>query len=319
MIDFLQARRRALGIAAASAFALLLVSCGGGDAPTPPRFGTMVVFGASQNDIGNRCILVPSACPPTPPYAPGRASNGALPVELIAAHYGTSVNPSLGGGTNYSYSGANTGTLPGATAPATWPSMVTQLGQYLTKANFQASPQALYIVDAATFGNNLLNSQTLLQTDPNGATKLVTAGVGDIVNMVLTLYSAGARNILVINLPNAGHAPVAQAAGPATAAAFTGISVAFNGALAQQMAGLRALSAGLNLYTFDWFAQEAQVLANPAAYGLVNVTQMCFNSLVPSPPAPCTNPGQYYYWDDHHLTAAAYAIVAQAMITLLGD
>ncbi len=318
MIDFLQARRRALGIAAASAFALLLVSCGGGDVGEPPLFSTVVVFGASVDDIGNTCILSPKDCPSTPPYATGRYSDGTLWVETVAAKYGASVTPSLKGGTNYAYSGAKTGAIPGITTPPTRPSMVTQLGQYLTKVNFQANPRALYIVDATNVGNNMFDLPTLLQTDPAAPTKVVTAAVGDIVNMVLTLYSAGARHILVTNSVNLGRLPLAQAGGAAAVGLFTQVSVAFNGALAQQLVGLKALSAGLNLYTVDNFAIEAQVHANPAAYGLVNVTQMCFNSLVPAPPPPCTNPGQYYYWDDHHGTAAANAIYAKSAITALG-
>ena len=318
MIDFLQARRRALGIAAASAFALLLVSCGGGDVGEPPLFSTTVVFGASLNDIGNTCVLSPKDCPPTPPYATGRWSDGTLWVETVAAKYGASVTPSLKGGTNYAYSGAKTGAIPGVTTPPTRPSMVTQLGQYLTKVNFQANPRALYIVDAANVGNNFFDLPTLLQTDPGAPTKVVTAAGGDIVNMILTLYSAGARHIVVTNSVNVGASPVAQALGPAAVGLLTQVSVGFNGALAQQLAGLKALSAGLNLYTVDLFALEAQVKASPATYGMVDVTQMCFNSLVPAPPPPCTNPGQYYYWDDHHGTAATYAIISKAVIAALG-
>ncbi len=317
MIDYLQARRRALGIAAAAAFSLFLVSCGGGTGE-PPLFSTVVVFGASLNDTGNRCTVAPTECPPSPPYAQGRYSNGTLWVETVAAKYGASVAPSLKGGTDYAYAGADTGLLPAGATPSKYPSMVAQMGQYLSKVNYQASPQALYIVDAGNFGNNLYDSLVLLQTDPTAPTKIVTAGVGDIVNMVLTLYSAGARNILVTNLPNVGATPVAQAAGAATVAALTQLSVAFDGALAQQLAGLKAASSGLNLYTVDIFGLEQQVKANPSAYGLTNVTQMCFNSLVPNPPPPCTNPQQYYYWDDHHGTAATYAIIAQTVINTLG-
>ncbi|MGE5336806.1 MAG: SGNH/GDSL hydrolase family protein [Gemmatimonadota bacterium] len=318
MIDFRQARRRALGIAAAAAFSLLLVSCGGGTGQ-PPLFSTVVVFGSSLNDTGNRCILTPNACPPSPPYAQGRYSNGALWVETVAAHYGAALKPSLQGGTNYAYAGADTGAVPGVTTPPTYPSMVSQVGLYLAKANYQASPQALYIVDAGNVGDNFYYLPTLLQTDPNAATKVVSAAVGDMVNMVLTLYSAGARNILVTNAPNVGATPIAQAAGAATAGALAQVSQAFNGALAQQLAGLKAVSAGLNLYSVDIYALEAQVKANPSAYGLTDIANMCLNTLVPNPPPPCTNPQQYFYWDDHHGTAAAYEIIAEKVISTLGQ
>ena len=318
MIDFLQARRRALGIAAASAFALLLVSCGGGDAPTPPLFGTSVIFGASINDTGNLCIASPTNCPPTPPYASGRFSNGNLWVETVAANYGGNATASLKGGNNYAYAGARTGTVPGVTTPAAVPSMVAQLGQYLTKVNFQASPYALYIIDAGNVGNNITDALTLAQTDPTAPTKVLTAAVGDIVNMVLTLYSAGARHIVVTNAPDVGKTPRAQALGAAAVAAATQLSFGFNGALAPQLAGLKAGSPGLNLYTVDIGALNLQIAANPAAFGLTNATDACFNTLV-SPPTLCANPSQYAYWDPFHGTAALYAIIAQRVITAIGQ
>jgi outer membrane lipase/esterase len=317
MFQFLRARRRALGIAAASAFSLLLASCGGGSVGEPPLFGTTVVFGASLNDTGNLCIARPSSCPPTPPYAAGKFSNGPLWVETVAAKYGASATASLKGGTNYAYAGARTGTVPGITTPAAVPSMVTQLGQYLAKVNFQASPQALYIVDAGNVGNNITDALTLAQTNPNAPVQVLTAAVGDIVNMVLTLYSAGARHIVVTNAPDVGKTPQAQALGAAAAAGATQLSFQFNGALAQQLTGLKAASSGLNLYTVDIGALNAQLIGNPASFGLTNVTQACFNTLA-SPPTLCPTPDTYLYWDPFHPTAAAHAIIAQQVIAAIG-
>ncbi len=316
MFEFLRARRRALRLAAASAFALLLASCGGSVSP-PLLFGTTVVFGASLNDIGNACAASPSSCPPSPPYAPGRFSNGSLWVETVAAHYGGTLAPSQKGGTDYAYAGARTGTVPGVTTPAAVPSMVAQLGQYLAKVNFQASPQALYIIDAGNVGNNITDALTLAQTNPNAPVQVLTAAVGDIANMVLSLYSAGARHIVVTNAPDVGKTPRAQALGAAAAAGATQLSFQFNGALAQQIAGLKAQSAGLNLYTVDIGALNTQLIANPASFGLTNVTDACFNMLV-SPPTLCTTPDQYLYWDPFHPTAATHAVIAQKVIAAIG-
>ena len=317
MIEFLQARRRALTVAASLA-SLLLVSCGGGDAPTPPRFGTAVILGASLSDTGNACKLNAANCPPSPPYAQGKYSNGTLWVETVAAKYGANATPSLNGGNNFAYAGARTGAVPGITTPAAVPSMVTQLGQYLAKVNYQSSAQTLFIVDAATVGNNIVDALTLGQTNPNAPTQVLTAAVGDIANIVLTLYSSGARNILVVNAPNVGLTPKAQALGAAAAAGATQLSQLFNSNLAQQLNGLKALSAGLNLYQLDLLAVNAEIAGNPAAFGFTNVTQACFNTLV-SPPTLCTNPAQYLYWDIFHPTAAVGAIFAQRAIAAIGQ
>ena len=71
--------RQFIGAGAAILGALFLVACGGTDEPTtPPNFGTTVVLGASLTDTGNACAASPSSCPPSPPYAAGRYSNGTL-------------------------------------------------------------------------------------------------------------------------------------------------------------------------------------------------------------------------------------------------
>lgn len=317
MMDFLRARRRALGIAAAAAASLLVVACGGGNVGEPPLYGTSVIFGASLDDTGNVCTANPTSCPPTPPYASGRFSNGSLWVEIVASNYGGSATASLKGGTNYAYAGARTGTVPGVTTPAAVPSMVAQVGQYLAKVNYQASPRALYIIDAATFGNNINDALVLAQTDPTAPTKVTTQAVTDIVNMVLTLYSAGARQILVANSTDVGRTPYVMSLGTAASTAATQLSYAFNAALAQQLAGVKAISSGLNLYVLDVGAFTAEVMANPAAVGLSNVTDACFNTLV-SPPTLCADPSVYFYWDTFHSTTATNALVAQRAIALLG-
>ena len=77
----IELRRNAARTLAALAAAALLVSCGGGDdpPPQPPLFQTTVVFGSSLSDTGNVCpTSTTTGCPPVPPYASGRFSNGSL-------------------------------------------------------------------------------------------------------------------------------------------------------------------------------------------------------------------------------------------------
>ena len=63
------------------------------------------------------------------------------------------------------------------------------------------------------------------------------------------------------------------------------MSLQFNGALAQQVAALRAASPGLNLYLLDVGGIHGGNSANPAAFGFTNVTDACFNDLSPTPTA----------------------------------
>lgn len=317
MFEFLRVRRRALLLAAASAATILVASCGGGSDDQPPLFRTMVTFGASLSDNGNSCNLIPTSCPPAPPYASGRFSNGALWIDAVAARYGASAVPSRQGGTNYSYGGARTGAVPGVTTPAAVPSMVTQLEQYLQRVGYLASAQTLFVVDAATVGNNIADALTLSATNPNAPVAVLTAAVTDIATMIARLYASGARHIAVLNAPNVGRTPRVQALGAAAIAGATQLSAQFNGALAQQIAALKASSPGLNVYVADFFTLNEQIAGNPAAFGFSNVTAPCFDASV-LPPTVCANPEQYAYWDPFHPTQATGRLMSDLMIAAIG-
>jgi phospholipase/lecithinase/hemolysin len=317
MVEFLRAHRRAFVVAAASAAAVFLVSCGGGSVDAPPLFQTMYAFGASVSDNGNSCNLSASNCPPSPPYASGRYSNGPLWIDSVAAKYGASAVPSRQSGTNWAYAGARTGTVPGVTTQASVPSMVAQVELYLQRYGYASNSNNLFVVDATTVGNNITDALTLSATNPNAPTEVLTAAVTDVASTILRLYASGARHILVVNAPNVGRTPRARAAGAAAAAGATQMSAQFNGALAQQIAGLRATQPGINIYVVDAFALGEQVAANPSAFGFTNVTEPCFNSAV-TPPTVCANPAEYFYWDTFHPTQATGAILASRAITAIG-
>ena len=323
-----KAAARVLAVLAAAAF---LVSCGGSDdepPPQPPLFQTTVVFGASLSDTGNLCPATPASCPPVPPYASGRFSNGPLWVEVLAARYSAAVTPSTAGGNNFAYSEARTGAVPGAgTVPgtaATVPSMIQQLDAYLARVNFVSSAQTLFVVDGASVGNNITVALTLSAANPSQATTIstnvLTAAVTDIVTIVNRLYASGARHIAVLNSTDIGRTPKVQAfnvVSPGAAAAATQLSNQFNGALAQQIASVRAASPGLNVYLIDFGALTSEIGAAPASFGFDNVTAPCFNPSV-MPPTLCATPNTYVYWDEFHGTAAFSAVLATRAAATIG-
>ena len=315
MIDFSCHAARVLAALAAAAF---LVSCGGSDDDPPPQpaFGQVTyVFGASVSDTGNTCNLIPANCPPAPPYATGKSSNGQLFAEIVAARYGASVTPSRTGGNNFAYAGARTGAIAGTIQGV--PNMVTQLDQYFARVNFVSSANALFIVDAVTVGNDIVDALTLAQTNPNAPATVLTGAVTNIVTIINRLYASGARHILVANSADVGKTPRAQALGPTAAAGATQLSAQFNGGLAQQIAQIRAASPGLSIYVLDVFALNTEAIANPAALGYTNATAPCFNDLV-APPTLCATPATYFYWDSFHPSATTNSISAQRAITAIG-
>ncbi len=311
--------RRAAAIALT---ALALTACGGGsnDVPVPALFSTTVVFGASVTDTGNVCpTSTTPGCPPVPPYAPGRFTNGANGknyADLVAARYGASTTPSTRGGNNFAYAGARTGAIPGLTTQSTTPSMIAQLDQYMARQTGQLSSRALYIVDATTFGNNINAGLPLIQTGTITGTQLVTAAITDVVTIVTRLYAAGARHVVVVNAPNIGLTPLVQAAGATAAGAATQLSGGFAQNLAATLATQSAGWPGLNLYQLDLFTLSNQITANPAAFGLTNATAPCF-SVAGTTVNVCATPDTYLYWDSFHPTAAANAQIASRINALL--
>jgi phospholipase/lecithinase/hemolysin len=317
MIKWLGSRMRALGIITLAMSSLLVASCGSSDSADPDLFKTVVVFGASVSDTGNTCAANSAGCPPSPPYAAGKYSNGTLWIETVAANLGASAKPSLAGGTNYSFAGARTGTVPGVTAAQSVPNMRTQLGMYLAKVGNKADPKALYVIDGVTVGNNISDALVLAATDPTAPNKVVSAAVGDIGYIVEMLYSMGARNIVVANSTDIGMTPQVQAYGAAAAAGATAMSLGFNGGVAQYLSAYDKQLPGLSLYTVDVGTIVAQMTANPSAYGLNNVKAPCFNTLV-SPPTLCATPDTYLYWDPFHPTVAAGSVLAKATMQAIG-
>jgi phospholipase/lecithinase/hemolysin len=90
-------------------FALLASSSAAG-------YAQITVFGDSLADAGNVFALTAGTVPPltggpfppSPPYAQ-RLSNGPVAVEVLAANLGLPLTPSLKGGRDFAFGGADTG------------------------------------------------------------------------------------------------------------------------------------------------------------------------------------------------------------------
>jgi len=309
-------RRGRLRSLTGAAAACLLAACSDkATAPaTPALFSTAYVFGASLDDTGNACNLSAASCPPAP-YATGRASNGPLWVELVATRYNATVTPSRTGGTNYAYAGARTGPIAGTTQNV--PNMVQQVDAFLAAPNTGARAQALFVIDAATVGNDINDALVQSFTNPQAGTTIITAAVANTVSMINRLYTGGARNILVVNSTDIGRTPQVRALGAAAIAGATALSTQFNVALAAQLPAIRTASTGLNLYLFDLGALTTEVFANPATFSFTNVTNPCVVT-TSVPPTVCSTPDAFFYWDGFHPTASTGRLVSQRAIAVLG-
>ena len=154
--------------------------------------------------------------------------------------------------------------------------------------------------------------------DPVQALAILQAAALAIADAVNLLYSAGARNFLIWNVPDASFTPLAQildAQIPGTAAAASLATTVFNSLLGAALTPLGGLP-GINLVPFDANALITAIVTAPAQFGLTNVTDACV--MPGDPPFTCQQPDQYLFWDGIHPTEAVHAIVAQAVAMLLG-
>jgi outer membrane lipase/esterase len=259
----------------------------------------IVIFGDSLSDPGN--LYANTGYPPAP-YFNGQFSNGPVWASTFAQHFGFNGGPLSSGGHNYAFAGATTG--PTGT-PTNAPTLLAQEANYLTAHGGTGDPNALYVV----FGGANDIRDALLSNDPS----LIASGVGNVVNIITSLYGAGARNILVANVPNVGSTPLLAAEGPIAQVAGTFFSTSWNNALSTALGGFAGLP-GLDLDLLDIFGLEAAVLSNPAAFGYTNTTQACYDGV-----NKCNNPDEYLYWDNFHPTESGHLLIAQAAITAVPE
>jgi len=243
------------------------------------------VYGDSLSDNGNLFALVGQ---PAAPYWNGRASNGPVAVEYLAASLGV---PLL----DFAWAGATTGTgneLDGGTPTSmgsiNLPGMQTAFGASISSPAVQGQlSTALFVVWGGS--TDFFSPSPLDHADPAA---IAARAVTDLVSMASSLQSMGAQHILVPGLPDIGLTPRFHSP------AYSKLTDAFNSQL------LSALPAGVSY--FDTTALLRSIVANPGSYGLTNVTDACFSS-----GAVCASPDQYLFWDDLHPTTQASAILGK--------
>jgi phospholipase/lecithinase/hemolysin len=275
--------------------ALTLAGCS--DSKSGDTYSQIVVFGASLSDNGNAVSIVPGLFPGAP-YYPGRASNGLLWIDLVAADLGNEVKPFLNGGTNYAVGGARTCEISGTSGNPF--DMCYQANLYLTAVLNKADASALYVVDAASVGNNIF----AVINNGLSNSEITTQAPSDIAKIMDKLYKAGARKFLVTNVPDVGATPRGQGLpSPATA---TALSDSFNATLNNELANFRASHTGADVRLADFKSAVA------IKTGFTNTTDPCVVNLV-----ACATPDTYTYWDNLHPTAATGRNMAKAALAVL--
>ncbi len=230
----------------------------------PSEIGELYVFGDLLSDTGNLFEITSEAFGtgfPSAPFFEGRYSNGRLWIESLASELGIAYNFD----TNFALIGATTG-LDNVGNPFEPNDVVEQLelpGTLAQVNNFIASnpnvdPNGLYTIWAGIYDFGLGVTDT-------------TELVNNIITSVENLANAGAKNVLVPNLPDLNRFPgTSDIAGIDNLEEIIEI---FNSNLSQRLDELdQRLDYDVNIIQLDANSLFDRIFNNPTQFGFTNVT-----------------------------------------------
>ena len=285
-------------------------------------FSNIYVLGDSLSDQGNLFAATTaaagpaSALPAADHYFNGRFSNGPVYTDIVAAQLGLTLRPSILGGTNFAYGGARTtyntveSTVGGPFPPGLFPWSLNAEVVAFNARNIR-DPAGLYLVFS---GANDVADILARGLNPN---LVIPGAVGGIVRAVQAFANAGARTVVVPNIPDLGLTPLFLSRGATVSGAATALSMQFNSLLDAQL----ALISGLNIIEIDTFSIIRNMAADPGKFGLTNVTQPCYSGFVAPNPAgtECSNPNEFLFWDSVHPTSAVQAVLATRVLAAIPE
>jgi phospholipase/lecithinase/hemolysin len=258
-------------------------------------FSQIYSFGDSLVDTGN--AFAQTGIFPAP-YFEGRSSNGPLWTEYLASELGIA-ETSLGfvGALSNELGGVQFAGSPLVPVPGT----LTQVSSFVANPAL-VDPNALYVIWAGA--NDYLFTQ---QTNP-------LEPVGNLTKAVTTLNEAGAKDFLVVNLPDLGNLPLSGVVGasPEAIAGLNSLSNGHNQALEAAIAGLNSTgNINVNLLKVDELFRSAIA----GELGFKNVTDACTRDPI-CVADPDVQKG-YLFWDEVHPTTTAGQVISDSALALL--
>ncbi len=291
---------------------------------TTPSFSTVIVFGDSLSDVGNVREKMEDKFFLSYPggsynYSDGRFTNssdtdpssdsyaGVWHEQLARNFLGLPApTASLSNGSNYSFGGATTndGTsdrtvfdnpvpFGGGNNTINIDNIGRQIDRYLNQQIVDSA--ALYIIWGG--GNDLFDDDSAAN---------VTATSHRVVALVNRLIVAGARHILVANVPPLGAVPFYGDDGDKQAS-LNRASAEYRKELNADLDANALLYSSTNpptIYRLDIWSLFVRFVANPATYGFTDMRH-------PAQDRTLADPDQYLFWDEIHPTTAAHFEIAK--------
>jgi phospholipase/lecithinase/hemolysin len=270
-------------------------------------YDNIYVFGDSLSDTGNVFNATNGIIPPSPTYSNGRFSNGPIWVDYLASDLGLTLNLK----NNFAFGGATTGTEN--IGLATLPGLQQQINNFVAE-NQTADSNALYIIWAGT--NDYLSY--FFGGDPNP-----TNTVANLSAALTSLVADGAKDIMVVNLPDLGKSPFANFDSQRSDL-FNTFSSEHNSSLNTEIQVLsQQLSPDTNIIELNVNSLFDRIVAAPEEFGFTNVTNSCVSEDlsvvpidVPTQQVFC-NPEEFLFWDEVHPTTTAHKLIGELAFSAL--
>jgi len=305
-----------------SIFCLSLLAAGWCEAAS---HGEAIVFGDSLSDSGNYFAqfgdvsLKPYETEnvPSAPYAIGghHFSNGATWIEQLTRELqipksGLPSERSPGLFRNYAVgrSRARALLLDDVFSAV---NLTTQVDSFLADVNDQAPGEALYVI---WIGSNDVGD-ALFAPNP---VEIIGAALQNTFEQIQRLYVHGARDFLILNMPNFAVTPrvldfVSGLPEPYQQPTLDSVSMAsigYNLALAGNLSIMQSVLPDMDVISVDVFSAFNDVVANPGLYGLETVDEACVAPDIQGQ-AYCANWDRYLFWDAQHPTRVGHSIIAE--------
>ncbi len=279
------------------------------------QYSKVYIFGDSLSDQGNLASVTQPF--PNPPFFGNRVSNGAVAVEVMAAMMGYTLEPSLHlvgpeQGTNYAVAGARSGTDEAI-------DLNTQVNAFLLNHGGVAPEDALYVVFIG--GNDVRAARD--EADFSAALDILGTAAAGVKANLSRLIGAGARHVMVINVPDIGAIPEtrlkSEALGePMLPLLATWKTMIFNRKLSRVVRQVEK-DAGIDIVEADLFTLFGNILRDADAYGYTNTTEACFSSQAMNFNPGC-NYGQnfdsYIFFDEIHPTKVTHLKAGRVLFGL---
>ena len=295
---------------------------------------TVYVFGDSLSDTGNDIILtkaqrifpaIPPSESPHRTYYNGRFSNGPVSVEYlwrllqndrkaVLTPFMSKQGLTLDGGVSLAFGGSKSGFVSQTPGLFYVPGVLGQI-ELFRKALKGKKPKAgaLYVIWTGA-------NDYIVPERGEGPAEPAEV-VANITKAIETLYSIGARNFLVPNLPDLGLAPIVHE----SASLFSQLTQSHNALLERARDELDIRLKGANITLVDIYAVSQNLLSTdtpplifPPALAVISgeVASAClFIDPTKCPDVNVTgNLSQaYYFWDILHPTTLIHGYFGQAM------